>query len=56
MVHSDAKADLQAWLLFLRLFNGKTFFLPDQWLSADALHLYTDAAGSLGYGAIPDKE
>ena len=55
-LNSDAKADLQAWLLFLRLFNGKTFFLPDQWLSADALHLYTDAAGSLGYGAILDKE
>ena len=51
-IHAQAKADLSAWLLFLQHFNGKAFFLSDQWLPAKALHLYTDAAGSVGYGAV----
>ena len=33
-------------------FNGHTFFLDEQWLSRAPLKLYTDAAGSKGYGAI----
>ncbi len=31
---------------------AKSLFLSDQWLSDQTLHLLTDAAGSLGYGAI----
>ena len=27
-------------------------FLSDQWLPNHTLHLFTDAAGSLGYGAV----
>lgn len=47
-----AKADLYTWLSFLQKFNGKSFFLSDEWLSDTSLHLYTDASGPLGYGAV----
>lgn len=40
------------WLLFIRDFNGKSMFLSDRFLSNDVLSLYTDAAASLGFGAI----
>jgi hypothetical protein len=33
-------------------FNGKTMLLKQIWISANKLHLYTDAGGSLGFGAI----
>ena len=46
------KDDLNLWLEFLTHFNGKSFFLDFQWLSSPHLHLYTDASGSLGYGAV----
>lgn len=46
------KADLQTWLTFLDKYNGKSFFLPDIWESSHSLKLYTDAAGSKGYGGI----
>ena len=47
---------LQVWLLFLQQFNGKSLFLSDQWLPDHILHLFTDAAGSLGYGAVFGKQ
>ena len=43
---------LKLWLEFLTHFTGKSFFLEFQWLSSLHLHLYTDASGSLGYGAV----
>lgn len=46
------RADLEVWESFLANFNGKSFFLEDQWHNSDHLHLYTDAAASLGYGAV----
>ena len=46
------KADLKLWLDFLTNYNGKSFFLDFHWLSSTHLHLYTDASGSLGYGAV----
>ncbi len=56
LLTAQAKLDLQARLLFLQKFNGKAFFLSDQWIADQTLHLYTDASGSLGYGAVLDKE
>ena len=49
---SQVKEDLRVWLEFLNNFNGKSFFLDDEWLNSHKLDLYTDAAGSLGFGAI----
>ena len=48
----QAKLDLQVWQEFLLLFNGRSFFLDDNFLTGDHLHLYTDASGSTGFGAL----
>ena len=52
---SAVKGDLHLWLQFLTQFNGKSFFLDFVWLSSDMIHLYIDASGSLGYGAVFGK-
>ena len=49
---SEAKADLRLWLFFLSKFNGKSFFLLDEWFNSHKLNLFTDASGALGFGAI----
>ena len=51
-INREVKADLQLWQSFLTSFNGRSFFLEDVWDSSDKLELYTDAAGSLGFGAV----
>ena len=51
-ITSEARQDLQAWLGFLVEFNGKTFFNYPPWIEAHCIHLYTDASGAIGYGAI----
>lgn len=51
-LNGQGRADLQAWLLFLEKFNGKAIFLKDQWVIAKELSLYTDASGTIGYGAV----
>ena len=48
----EAKSDMATWLTFLDRFNGKAFFLEDKWEKSSSLKLFTDAAGSKGYGAI----
>ena len=48
----DAKNDVLVWLQFLDSFNGKSFFLTDVWETSNTLELYTDSAGSRGYGAV----
>ena len=48
----SVKADLVIWQSFLDEFNGRSFFLSDVWNDSFSLNLYTDAAGSLGYGAV----
>ena len=35
---------------FLQEWNGKSFFLEDQLTLAPDFEIYTDAAGSVGYG------
>ena len=55
-INAQAKKDLQAWLSFLKQFNGGAFFLSEQWLPANTLHLHTDASGVLGYGAVFQKQ
>ena len=47
-----AKLDILLWLRFLDEFNGKSFFFSDVWEISDTLHLYTDANGSIGFGAV----
>ena len=52
----DAKADLQVWQRLLSGFNGRAFFLDDLWITSTTFELFTDAAGSLGYGAVFGKQ
>ena len=49
---SEVKQDLLVWQSFLSSFNGRSFFLTDQWTNSHQLELYTDASGALGYGAV----
>lgn len=48
----SVREDLKVWLSFLSQYNGKSLFLPDVWNNSDKLSLYTDTAGSTGFGAI----
>ena len=48
----SVKADLEIWRSFLDDFNGRSIFLSDVWTDSFSLNLYTDAAGSLGFGAV----
>jgi hypothetical protein len=49
---SESKADLRVWLTFLASFNGVYFFRNENWENSVKLKLFTDAAGSIGFGAI----
>ena len=46
-----AKADIQWWLNFLPSWNGVSLMLQPNWEPAPDLNLFTDASGSIGYGA-----
>ena len=50
------KLDLLTWQDFLTGFNGKAFSVDDKFLTGDYLQLFTDASGSIGYGAICGPE
>ncbi|RLJ22836.1 hypothetical protein DJ031_00175 [bacterium endosymbiont of Escarpia laminata] len=52
----QTKLDLGVWLEFLQHFNGKAFFLDENFLTGDFLQLHTDAAGGIGYGALYGTE
>lgn len=53
---SQAKLDLQVWQDFLNQFNGRSFFIDDDFLTGDHLQLYTDASGGIGFGALYGTE
>ena len=48
----QAKLDIAMWLPFFQSFNGRSFFLNTNFITGDYLQLYTDASGSVGYGAV----
>ena len=47
-----AKLDIMLWLGFLEEFNRRSFFFSDVWETSQTLQLYTDSAGSIGFGAV----
>ena len=55
-VTSEAKKDLRLWKTFMRSFNGKSFFLEDDWASSYSLRFYPDSAQSSSYGLIFGKQ
>ena len=50
-ITSDALLDIDWWLQFASAWNGKAFFLDPDRMPPDQFQLYTDASGTLGYGA-----
>ena len=50
-LNAEARADIRWWDSFLPSWNGVAMFLDPEWTAADSLQLYTDASGSLGFGA-----
>ena len=51
-LNKEGRKDIEAWWLFLEHFNGSHILLDQRWVEASTLHLFTDASGSLGYGAL----
>ena len=51
-IDKECRLDLGMWQVFLRYYNGRSFFLREVWESNTALHLFTDAAKKLGFGAL----
>ena len=47
----SCRADLAWWCYLLDTWNGRSFFLQPGWSPAPHMHLFTDASGTLGYGA-----
>lgn len=48
----EVKVDMLVWQTFLSGFSGRSFFLSDDWYDSHQLQLFTDASGTLGFGAI----
>ena len=53
-LNKEGRRDLEAWWFFLEHFNGSQILLDYKWVEVETIHLYTDASGSLGYGALFD--
>ena len=51
-INAEAKKDMQSWLSFLSKFNDIFLFDYDPWVTSECIHLFTDAAGSKGYGGV----
>lgn len=54
-LNKESRLDLEAWFQFITHFNGKNMFLDQIWQTSSKLNLFTDAAGSLGFGALFEK-
>ena len=44
--------DMQWWAKFVTPWSGRSFFLLPHWTPAPDIHLFTDSAGDIGYGAF----
>ena len=51
-VSKEVKAELLTRQQFFHEYNGKSFFLSEQWENSVSLQLLTDAAGAHGFGAV----
>ena len=50
-LNKEARADIEAWCIFIEHFNGSSMFLEDRWETSETLELYTDSSG-LGCGGF----
>ena len=51
-LNAEARRDIRAWLLFLESYNGVSVLPSPDFTDSKTLHLYTDASGSIGFGAV----
>ena len=51
-ITKQVREDLIMWQEFLSSYNGKSLLLPDRWTTSPSINLFTDASGTLGYGAV----
>ena len=47
----SCRADLAGWRYLQDTWNGRSFLFQPGWSPAPRMHLFTDASGTLGYGA-----
>ena len=55
-LNSEFRLDLSWWLEFFQSWNGYSFLLSPRWAPIPDLHVSSDAAGSVGYGAILGRD
>ena len=51
-LNCEARADLYAWQVFLRSFNGKSMFIEQRFLSSHTIKLYTYASSEIGFAVV----
>ena len=51
-LNAGFRKDIRMWQIFLDQWNGSNFFMYKEWETSEALHLYTDAASTVGFGGI----
>lgn len=51
-LNHEFRLDISMWQIFLNYWNGVSLFLPPFTEFSPQIRLYTDAAGSIGYGAF----
>lgn len=51
-LNAEARADIAAWLQFLTYYNGRTLLLDYRWRSSPDIQLFSDASGTIGFGAF----
>lgn len=55
-LNKEFHLDLIWWLDFFRSWDGSSFFLSPQWAPLPDFQVSSDAAGTLGHGAIFERE
>ena len=50
-ITTNARLDMQWWLDILPSWSGKTIILESHWTPSTRMQLFTDASGSIGWGA-----
>lgn len=51
-LNEESKKDLNMWLEFLGSYNGITMFQEASWSNPNIFEFYSDASGSIGFGAF----
>ena len=49
-LNAGFREDIRMWQIFLDQWNGSNFFMYKEWETSEALHVYTDAGSTVGFG------